>query len=87
MTLKEIIGMNLKYYRYLSGKSQEAFYSELHLNPKYLASVERGDENISLDYIEELAGKLNVEVNDLIRFNPKHLVVKKRIDEKKKISS
>ncbi len=87
MTLKEVIGMNLKYYRYLSGKSQDKFYSDLHLNPKYLASVERGSENVSLDYIEELAKKLNVETNDLMHYNPSHVIVKKRVDEKKKISS
>lgn len=84
MNLKEIVGINLKYYRYKSGKSQEKFYTELELNPKYLASIERGEENISIDYVETLAAKLKVHINDLILFNENHLVDKKRIDEKVK---
>ena len=39
MDLKEIIGINLKYYRYKSGLSQEKFYSNLGLSFKYLASL------------------------------------------------
>ena len=63
MTLKEIVGINLKYYRYKSGQSQEKFYTNLGLNHKYLASIERGEENISFDYVQELANKLNVDIN------------------------
>ena len=37
MNLKEVVGMNLKYYRYQSGLSQEKFYTNLELNPKYMA--------------------------------------------------
>ncbi len=87
MSLKEIVGINLKYYRYKSGKSQEKFYTELELNPKYLSSIERGEENISTDYVEVLAKKLNVEINDLILFNESHVITKKRIDEKKKVNN
>ncbi len=87
MNLKEIVGINLKYYRYKSGKSQEKFYTELELNPKYLASIERGEENISIDYVEILAKKLNVKINDLILFNEDHIIKKKRIDEKVKVKN
>lgn len=82
MNLKKIVGMNLKFYRYQSGLSQEKFYTKLELNPKYLANIERGKENISIDYIEELAQKLNVSIHDLILYNEEHLVHKKRIDER-----
>lgn len=85
MNLKKIVGINLKYYRYKSGLSQEKFYTKLELNPKYLAGVELGKENISIDYIEALAKKLNVDINDLILYNEEHIINKKRIDEKEKI--
>lgn len=87
MNLKEIVGINLKYYRYKSGLSQEKFYTNLELNPKYLAGVERGEENISIDYVETLAKKLNVDINDLILYNKEHIINKKRIDEKQKINN
>ncbi len=87
MNLKNIVGINLKYYRYKSGMSQEKFYSSLGLNTKYLAQVERGEVNISFDYVEDLAKKLNVSINDLIIYNEKHVIDKKRIDEKKKINN
>ncbi|MCI9280828.1 MAG: helix-turn-helix transcriptional regulator [Bacilli bacterium] len=87
MKLRNIVGINLKYYRYKSGLSQEKFYLGLELNPKYLAKVERGKANISFDYVEELAKKLKVHINDLILYNENHVIDKKRIDEKQKVNN
>ena len=86
MKLKYIIGMNLKYYRYKMGLSQEKFYSQFGLNPKYLAGVERGEENITIERIEELARLIGVRTEDLINYNENHIIKKKRIDEKEKIN-
>ena len=87
MNLKEIVGINLKYYRYKSGLSQEKFYSNLGLSYKYLACVERGEENITTDYIDLLAHKLGITLNDLITFDEMHVITKKRIDERKKVQN
>ncbi len=87
MNLKQVVGMNLKYYRYKSGLSQEKFYTSFNLNPKYLANIERGKENISLEYVEDLAKKIGVDINDLIFYNEEHIIKKKRIDEKIKINN
>jgi len=84
MSLKEIVGKNLKYFRYKSGKSQEKYYTEHHLNYKYLAAVERGEENVSSDYIETIAKALNLKTEDLITFDESHIISKKRVDEKVK---
>ena len=86
MSLKDTIGMNLKYYRYKSGLSQEKFYTSLGLNYKYLACVERGEKNLTLEFIEEIAKKLHIETNDLIFFNKEHIIIKKRVDAKEKIT-
>lgn len=85
MKLKETVGINLKYYRYKSGLSQEKFYTLLNLNYKYLASIERGEVNITFDYVEELAKKLGVTTDELILYNENHIIDKKRIDEKVKV--
>ena len=87
MNLREIIGINLKYYRYKSGLSQEKFYSNLGLSYKYLACVERGEENITTDYIDILARKLNINSEDLTTYNEEHLIAKKRIDEREKVGN
>ena len=87
MELKEIIGINLKFYRYKKGLSQEKFYANLGLSPKYLACVERGEENITTDYIDDLARKLGVDLNDLITYNPEHVITKRRVDERPKVTN
>ena len=81
MKLKVIIGNNLKYYRYKSGKSQEKFYSELGLNYKYYAGIERGVNNISADYIDILADKLGIDSSNLVNYRAERIINKKRIDE------
>lgn len=87
MKLKKTVGINLKYYRYKSGLSQEKFYTLFNLNSKYLAGVERGEVNITFDYVEELAKRLGITTNDLILYNEEHIIKKKRIDEKNKVSN
>lgn len=87
MNLKEIVGMNLKYYRYKTGLSQEKYYSDLELSPKYLACIERGEVNLTIENIENLANKIGVSVNDLIIYNENHIIKQKRIDEKTKINN
>ena len=87
MNLKEVVGMNLKYYRYQSGLSQEKFYTNLELNPKYMACIERSSENITVDHLEEIAYKLGISTYELVTYNEEHAISKKRIDEREKISS
>ena len=87
MNLKEVVGMNLKYYRYQSGLSQEKFYTNLELNPKYMACIERGSENITVDHLEEIAYKLGISTYELVTYDESHVISKKRIDEREKISS
>lgn len=87
MNLKEVVGINLKYYRYQSGLSQEKFYTNLELNPKYMACIERGEENITIDHIDEIAHKLGISAHELITYNEEHVINKKRIDEKVKVKN
>ena len=83
MELKKIIGSNLKYIRYKSGLSQEKFYEMYHMNPKYLASIERGEINITVNFLQNLANTLDVNIYDLLEYNNKKIITSKRIDSKK----
>ncbi len=87
MSLKEIVGMNLKYYRYKAGLSQEKFYSNLGLSYKYMAAVERGEENITSEKIDEYAYLMGVNIRDLVNYDASHVVTKRRVDERKKVNS
>ena len=87
MNLKEVVGMNLKYYRYQTGLSQEKFYTNLGLSPKYLACIERGEVNITIDHIEEIAYKLGISTHELVTYDESHVITKRRIDEKVNINN
>lgn len=83
METKKIIGINLKYYRYQAGLSQEDFYNKLGLSSKYLACVERGEINVTICFLEKLAKKLNISIQDLISLDENKMIKEKRIDAKK----
>jgi len=87
MKIESIVGMNLKYLRYKSGLSQERFYEKLGLNHKYMASIERGEVNVSIVFLSNLAKLMEVDIREFLNPDTSRLVMKKRIDERKKTNS
>lgn len=83
-SLRKVIGINLRYYRYLSGLSQEKYYEKFGLNHKYLASVERGEVNITANFIEKLSTRLHIPVVELVTFDERKIIHQKRVDAKVK---
>jgi len=83
MDLNKIIGKNLKFIRFQSGLSQEKFYEKYNLNSKYLACIERGEINISVNFLQKLSQILNVNIRDLITYDENKLISMRRIDSKK----
>lgn len=83
-TIQNIIGKNLKYYRYKSGLSQEKYYEQLGLNPKYLASIERGEVNVSVEFLSNLAKLLKIDIREFFNPDESRNILKKRIDGKEK---
>lgn len=82
MTIQKIVGNNLKYYRFQSGLSQEKFYEKFGLSYKYLASVERGEVNITIEFLDKLAKLLKIDIREFLNPDETRYVTKKRIDEK-----
>ncbi len=80
--LKKIVGINLKYYRYKEGLSQEEFYEKYKLSVKYFANLERGNINMKLDTLQLLAEVLEVPPTELITYSEQRVITQKRIDEK-----
>lgn len=83
MKLNKIIGINLKYIRYKTNLSQEKFYENFDLNPKYMACIERGEINISVNFLQKLSDIMNISINELIEYNKTKIIHIKRIDSKK----
>ena len=84
MKIQTIVGNNLKYFRYQSHLSQEKFYGQFGMNYRYLASVERGEINVSIEFLNHLAKVLNVDIREFFNPDQTRWKFKKRIDGKGK---
>lgn len=81
--IKKIVGRNLKYFRFQTGLCQEKFYEKYKLNPKYMACVERGEINVSIEFLNNLAYLLEKDIIDFFNTNPERIIKEKRIDSRK----
>ena len=84
--IKKTIGNNLRYIRFQKGLSQEKFYEQFNLNPKYLASIERGEINMGVEFLANLAIALEVPITELILEDTKKKITKRRVDQKRNLS-
>ncbi len=64
--LQRVLGENLKAIRFRMGVSQEGLAEELGFHRTYLASIERGERNLSLRSLERLATMISVDPLDLL---------------------
>lgn len=48
------------------GLTQEKLAEELQVSPRYLAGIERGERNLTLDSVDVLAGRLGVVAQALL---------------------
>ena len=80
-SLNKILGINLRYYRFSENLSQEKYYSKYKLSIKHLANIERGKENVSLDFVEKISRAIDKSPNDLLTFDEQKIINKKRVDQ------
>lgn len=64
--LNQRVGKNLRALRVSRGISQEALAHELEYDRTYLAGIERGERNLSLDTLSKLAEQLGVNPLELL---------------------
>lgn len=83
MKSKDILAINLKYYRYKNNLSQEKFAEMLGSTLPYINQLENGRRKPTLELLDKYAAKLNVTSAKLITYNEEHFIVAKRIDERK----
>ena len=81
--LQEAFCINLKWYRFSKGLSQEKLAELSNTTPKYISDLERGKFCPSFSKLQEIATALNIEPFELLK--PDHLdekISSKRIDAK-----
>ncbi|MNS23534.1 HTH-type transcriptional regulator SinR [compost metagenome] len=61
MRWEDRVGANIRRLRKAKGLSQEALAHEAGMSMRYLAGLERGEENPSLVFLVKLSGALGVE--------------------------
>jgi len=82
--LQEIFCINLKWYRFDRGLSQEKLAELSNTTPKYISDLERGKFCPSFNKLQEIAVALNLSPYELLK--PEHMdevIVSKRIDERR----
>ena len=65
MEIKKLVGMRIKSLRRGKGYSQEKLAELAGINAKYLSSVERGEENPTLDLFIRVSQSLKVDINEM----------------------
>ena len=82
--IQETFSINLKWYRFDRGYSQEKLAELSNLTPKYISDLERGKYCPSFNKLQDIAKALNIDAYELLK--PEHTkdeIKSKRIDERK----
>lgn len=69
MTLKQLFGRNVRYYRFQKSFTQEKLAELVDLNASYVSEIENGRYGPTFEKIEEIARVLNVKPNLLFEEN------------------
>ncbi len=65
MTIKEKFGLRVKELRQANRLSQEEFALQINMDRTYLASIESGKRNISLENINKIANGFEISLEEL----------------------
>lgn len=67
MTIKEKFGYRIKELRQTRNLSQEKFALQIDMDRTYLASIESGKRNVSLENISKIANGFKISLEELFR--------------------
>lgn len=80
--IRDILAVNIKFYRFKMGYTQEQLAEKADLSPRYISDIEHSKGNIPIDTLEVLALILKVKPYYLIKLQ-KHKSLPKRVNMKK----
>lgn len=73
MNLKQVLGSNIRYYRFKNNYTQERLAELLDISTTYMSDIECGKRNVSLDIIERIAALFKIKYSDLFRTQKEEL--------------
>ena len=76
MSLKQVLGKNIRYFRLNQNYTQEKLAEFLDISVTYMSDIELGKSNVSLDLIEKIANFFELEYKDLFEIRQFHSLVK-----------
>ncbi len=79
--IRKVLGVNVKYYRFLIGYTQEQLAEKCELSPRYISDIENSKGNVPIDTLENIAKYLKVEPYLLIKEQGHH-TSQKRVNMK-----
>lgn len=65
MAIQQSFGLKVQQLRKATGMSQEKFALSIDMDRTYLASVEAGKRNISINNIKKIADGLSITISEL----------------------
>ena len=65
LDIQKAFGLRVQQLRKETGMSQEKFALSIDMDRTYLASVEAGKRNISINNIKKIADGLNISISEL----------------------
>lgn len=66
MKIAEVIGLNMKWYRYQNKLTQEQYAQKTKLKIPYISSVENGNANLTCKNIEFIANSFQIKPEQLL---------------------
>lgn len=91
LNTKQILSMNLKYYREKYNLSQEKFAEKVGSNLVYINQLENCKRKPTIDMLDKIANGMNKNIDsklkmtssELLRYDSKHKTTFTRVDERK----
>ena len=77
--IRSAFGRNLKELRKTLKWSQEKLGEKADLHPTYVSGIERGERNVSLEYIEKLASAFGLPIAELFNISVSQKTEQERV--------
>lgn len=86
MSAMELVGLNMKWYRYQKGFTQEDYANKTKFKMAYISVIETGDANLTCKNIDIIAKSFGIKAQDLFNEETAKLAKKlpPRVDMYKK---
>lgn len=78
MTLKQVLGKNVRYFRFKNNLTQEKLAEFLDISVTYVSDIELGKSNVSLDLIEKIAHYFEQEYKELFEIREFDKITKEK---------